>query len=119
VHRATGLAASIVGLRDRGTVEPGQVADLVLFDPDALTDRATDEVPTALATGVEAVLLAGRFAVEHGRAVEPRQGRVLPPPWLTDRGAPRTGVGGMGVGGTGIAGTDARAAAAGPGSVRR
>jgi N-acyl-D-amino-acid deacylase len=83
VHRATGLAASIVGLRDRGVVEPGRVADLVLFDPADLTDRSSDERPTRLAAGVHVVLLGGRFAVADGRPVDVGLGRVLRPPWST------------------------------------
>ncbi|MFN8619991.1 MAG: D-aminoacylase [Chloroflexota bacterium] len=86
VHRATGFAAGILGLTDRGTVAAGQVADLVLFDPARLADRATDEDPTQLAVGVEAVLLGGRFGVDGGRPVDPRLGRVIRRP--AARGGP-------------------------------
>lgn len=77
IHRATGLAASILGLADRGTVVPGAIADLVLFDPARLADRSTYEEPTHLATGVEAVWLAGRTAIEGGVVRDPRLGRVV------------------------------------------
>lgn len=77
IHRATGLAASILGLTDRGVVAPGMVADLVLLDPHRLTDRATYEEPTLLATGVEAVWLAGRTAIEGGIVRDARLGRVV------------------------------------------
>jgi N-acyl-D-amino-acid deacylase len=77
VHKATGQAAAIMGLTDRGTIATGKVADLVLFDPATLTDRSTDEQPTLTATGVEAVLLGGRFAIDGGVPIDPRLGRVV------------------------------------------
>jgi N-acyl-D-aspartate/D-glutamate deacylase len=77
VHKATGQAAAIMGLSDRGTIAPGKVADLVLFDPTTLADRSTDEHPTLTATGVEAVLLGGRPAIDRGIPVDPGLGRVI------------------------------------------
>ncbi len=77
VHKATGQAAAILGLTDRGTIAPGRVADLVLFDPATLTDQATDGQPTRLASGVQLVLLGGRPAIDGGTVVDARLGRVL------------------------------------------
>ncbi len=77
IHRMTGLPASILGLEDRGRIVPGAIADLVIFDPVTVNDASTYDEPTALAVGVEAVLLGGRFAIDGGRAVDPRLGRVL------------------------------------------
>ena len=73
----TGLAADILGLRDRGRVAPGLVADLVLFDPSSVADEATYDEPTRVARGVEYVMLAGDFAVERGKPVRLDLGRVL------------------------------------------
>ena len=87
IHRATGLAASILGLADRGVVAEGAVADLVLLDPHRLTDRSTYEEPTRLATGVEAVWLAGRTAIEGGIVVDDRLGRVVRRPLRRSAGS--------------------------------
>jgi N-acyl-D-amino-acid deacylase len=77
VHRMTGLPASILGLRDRGRLAPGRVADVVVFDPGRVTDRSTYEEPTLQAEGIELVMMAGEIALEGGEVVDPRLGRVL------------------------------------------
>ena len=77
VHRMTGLPAWILGLADRGRIEPGHVADLVLFDPETVADASTYAQPTLPARGIEAVLLDGRFAIDGGRAVDVGLGQVL------------------------------------------
>lgn len=77
VRKMTSLPASIVGLRDRGTIAPGRVADLVLFEAATVRDEATYERPGALASGIRQVWLAGRVALDDGEAVDTRAGRVL------------------------------------------
>ena len=77
VRKMTGLAADILGLRDRGRVAPGMIADLVLFDPASVGDAATYDEPTRTARGVEYVMLGGEFAVDQGKAVRLDLGRVL------------------------------------------
>ncbi|MBV9577704.1 MAG: D-aminoacylase [Chloroflexi bacterium] len=77
VYRMTGLPAAILGLRDRGQLAPGAVADVVLLDPHAVADAATYEQPTLPARGIEHVLLAGEFAVESGTPARLDRGRVL------------------------------------------
>ena len=77
IARMTRLPASILGLSDRGRVDVGAVADLVLFDPTTVRDGSTDTDPTTAPIGVEAVILGGRIAVDGGVVVEPRLGRVL------------------------------------------
>ncbi len=77
IRKMTGLPASILGLSDRGRVAVGAVADLVLFDPQRVTDTATYEHPTRLADGVEYVLIGGELAVDAGRLVKLDGGRVL------------------------------------------
>ena len=77
IRKMTGLPASILGLRDRGLVSVGAIADLVLFDPLRVTDNATYDEPTRLASGVEYVLIGGELAVESGRLVKLDGGRVL------------------------------------------
>ncbi len=77
VRRMTGLPAHILGLADRGLVRRGQIADLVLFDPDKIQDRATYDNPTELAVGVEHLLMGGRPVIEDGELVGGRLGRVI------------------------------------------
>jgi N-acyl-D-amino-acid deacylase len=77
VHRATGLAADHMGFKDRGTVRPGQAADLVLFDPATIADRATITDPHALSEGVRTVWVGGTIVYQDGHATAARPGKVL------------------------------------------
>jgi N-acyl-D-aspartate/D-glutamate deacylase len=49
---------------------PGYFADLVLFNPDTVTDNATIENPKALSTGIEKVWVNGQVVYENQKAVE-------------------------------------------------
>jgi N-acyl-D-amino-acid deacylase len=77
VHRMTGLAARKFGLRDRGVVRAGAVADLVLFDPRRIIDRGTFEDPHRTPDGIEAVYVNGVKAIAGGKSTGARAGRVL------------------------------------------
>jgi N-acyl-D-amino-acid deacylase len=76
VRRMTSATAQRFSLSDRGLVRPGMVADLVLFD-DSISDRATFDSPTELATGVQHVWVAGEPIVTYGQSTGRRPGRVL------------------------------------------
>jgi len=77
VHRMTARAASNLGLRERGRIEPGAYADFVLFDPDTVADRATTDEPHAVSTGIEEVWVNGHLAYRDGQGIWQRHGRVL------------------------------------------
>ena len=77
IRRMTGLPATVLRLTDRGRIATGMIADVVAFDAERILDRSTYANPTELATGVEAVLLGGRLAVEGGAVVDAHLGRVL------------------------------------------
>lgn len=77
VNHMTGRAAEVLGLSDRGLVREGYVADLVLFDPDLVQDRATYEEPKQIASGVRYVWIGGQPAVRDGALAEIRAGHVL------------------------------------------
>lgn len=80
VRKMTSLAADHAGLKDRGRLVPGAYADLVLFDPATVIDRATTSEPHALATGIERVWVNGRAVFAggaDGKATGARPGRVL------------------------------------------
>jgi N-acyl-D-amino-acid deacylase len=84
VRRMTTLAAANVGITDRGRILPGLAADLVLFDPNTVSDRATLKDPHALSTGINTVWVNGEVVFENGRTTGRYPGKVL-------RRAPRAG----------------------------
>ncbi len=77
VRKMTSLPASRLGLEDRGIVRPGMVADLVVFDPEAVRDRATFERPHQYAEGVLLVVVGGAVVLDGEGPTGARPGRVL------------------------------------------
>jgi N-acyl-D-amino-acid deacylase len=77
VHRMTGLAAAHMGFEDRGVIRVGAQADLVLFDPDTVIDRATPDSPERLSDGISAVWVAGKPVFENGRPTGHRPGSII------------------------------------------
>lgn len=77
VHKMTGLPARRLGLKDRGVLRTGARADLVVFDPRRVSDRATFQDPHRYATGIDHVLVNGRFVVRDGEHTGSLPGRVL------------------------------------------
>lgn len=84
VHKMTGLAAKHLGITDRGTLVPGNVADLVLFDPNTIIDRATLQNPTALSVGVEQVWVNGKLVFQDRRSTGVLAGQIVRPPKKTE-----------------------------------
>jgi N-acyl-D-amino-acid deacylase len=66
IHKMSGLPAAHMGITDRGLVQPGLAADLVLFDPAAIIDNATPQDPEALSTGISQVWVNGQSVFENG-----------------------------------------------------
>ncbi|MEE9230566.1 MAG: D-aminoacylase [Acidobacteriota bacterium] len=77
VHKSSGLAAAHMGIRDRGVIHAGMQADLVLFDPRTVLDRATPQEPQALSIGIQRVWVNGELVYEDGRSTGRRPGRVI------------------------------------------
>ena len=77
VHKMTAQPAARLGLRDRGVLAEGKRADVVVFDPATVADRATFEAPHAYPVGIPWVVVNGVVAVEDGRFTGARAGRVL------------------------------------------
>jgi len=77
VHKMTSLAARHMGFRDRGEIRVGAAADLVLFDPRTVADRATYEKPHELSVGITRVWVNGTTVFEDGKATGAHPGRVL------------------------------------------
>ncbi len=91
VRSATGLPADILGLSDRGYLRSGYAADLVVFDPERLTDRATFSDPHQYAEGIVYVFVNGRPAVFRGTPTGALAGRALRHPVPKRAGAARRG----------------------------
>jgi N-acyl-D-amino-acid deacylase len=77
VRRMSGLPAERFAIRDRGRVVEGLAADLVVFDPVTVGDRATWEEPRQTAVGVDAVVVNGRIVADHGQPTGELPGRVV------------------------------------------
>lgn len=80
IHKMTGLTASTVGIRDRGTIKVGNYADIVLFDPDTIIDNATMDNPTAVSTGVKSVWVNGALVFDNGEPTHVYAGQIVSRP---------------------------------------
>jgi dihydroorotase/N-acyl-D-amino-acid deacylase len=77
VHKMTGGPAARVGLRERGLIKEGMFADITVFDPAKVIDRATFESPNQYPTGIEYVLVNGKVSVDKGQRTPALGGYVL------------------------------------------
>jgi N-acyl-D-aspartate/D-glutamate deacylase len=77
IHKMTGLPAQRLGFKDRGLIEPGFTADLVLFDPLTIRDRSTFDRPHQYAVGVVYSWVNGCAVVRDGNIMGNTPGRVL------------------------------------------
>ena len=77
VRKMTALPAATIGMVDRGFVTTGMAADLAVFDPATIADRATYEEPGLLSEGIRLVLVNGMVALRDGKVTGLRAGRVL------------------------------------------
>ncbi len=77
VAKLSAVPAARVGLRDRGQVREGWVADLVVFDPATVADLATYAAPAVHPAGIRDVIVGGRPAVLGGEETGIRAGRLL------------------------------------------
>lgn len=77
VAHFTSRPAAVLGLNDRGVLREGAVADLVVFDPDTIADRATFAEPRQQAAGISWVFVAGVPVIAEGERTEALPGRAL------------------------------------------
>jgi dihydroorotase/N-acyl-D-amino-acid deacylase len=77
IRKFTALAAQREHLADRGVIKEGMWADLVVFDPDSVADKATYEKPNQLSEGMQWVLVNGVPVIAEGKMTGARPGRVL------------------------------------------
>ena len=77
IRKMTSLPADHFGFRDRGRLAVGQAADVVIFDPARVTDRATYEQPHQYPEGISAVFVNGVAVVLNGAHTQARPGQVI------------------------------------------
>jgi N-acyl-D-amino-acid deacylase len=77
IRKMTSMPAQRMGLRDRGTLRKGAFADLVLFDPETVIDRATFAQPMELPAGIKAVFVNGVKVWNDDQPTGAKPGRVL------------------------------------------
>src|SRR5438309_6865819 len=85
VNKMTGLSAQKVGLRERGELREGYFADLTIFDPKTVIDRATFEEPNQYPVGINYVIVNGQIEVDNGQRTPVLAGRVLRGPGYIGR----------------------------------
>ncbi|MEK9928140.1 MAG: D-aminoacylase [Halieaceae bacterium] len=86
VHRASGLPATNLSLRDRGFLREGYFADVLVFDPDTIQDHATFEKPHQYSTGMEKVFVNGELVFDDGEHTGALPGQVVRGPGWTGWG---------------------------------
>jgi N-acyl-D-aspartate/D-glutamate deacylase len=77
VNKMTGAPAARVGLQSRGLLREGMFADITIFDPNKVIDRATFEEPNQYPVGIEYVLVNGQVSVDKGQRTPALGGRVI------------------------------------------
>src|SRR3546814_15433006 len=77
IHRLAGLPAVVWKLADRGCLEPGCFADIVVFDPATIADHSTYAAPQQYATGVDHVFVNGVQVLRDGEHTGATPGRVV------------------------------------------
>jgi N-acyl-D-amino-acid deacylase len=77
IHKMTGLSAKRFGLQDRGVVKEGAFADLVLFDPLVICDKASYDSPLQMCEGIDRVMLNGVWSFENGQCTGLAAGQFI------------------------------------------
>lgn len=77
IRSMTSLPAMVFGMADRGAIREGAAADIAIFDPAKIRDRATYTDPHQLAEGMSYVLVNGVVVIDNGRFTEARPGKVI------------------------------------------
>jgi len=77
IRKMTSLPASRFNLHDRGLLREGMAADIVIFDPEKITDKATFKASHAYSEGVSYVLVNGEPVIENGSHNQRKPGQTL------------------------------------------
>ena len=77
IKKMTSMPAKIMGLDTRGILAQGMVADILIFDPKTVADKATFESPHQYPIGIEKVILSGEVIIDQGDHTERLRGQVI------------------------------------------
>lgn len=77
IHKMTEMPAEQLGLKDRGRIAEGYVADLVIFDPATVVDQSTLEQPEAPPKGIPDVMVSGEWVISDGKVTGKHPGHVI------------------------------------------
>jgi len=77
IQKMTSLPASRIRLSDRGRLAPGMAADVVVFDPATVADKATFDAPFQYPVGISAVVVNGAIALRDGQRSATDSGKAL------------------------------------------
>jgi len=77
IRKFSALPASDLRLADRGVIKKGMWADIVVFNPETITDLATYDKPNQLSRGMEYVLVNGVPVIDHGKMTNALPGKVI------------------------------------------
>ena len=77
IRKMTSLNAAKLGIKDRGTLKEGMKADVAIFDPQRVIDKATFENPAQYPEGIEFVVVNGTAVIDRGKHLGAKPGRVL------------------------------------------
>jgi N-acyl-D-aspartate/D-glutamate deacylase len=77
IRKMTSFSAAIEGLSDRGLLRPGLAADIAIFDPATVGDKATFENPLQYSVGIEYVIVNGTVVLNKGEHTSAKPGRLL------------------------------------------
>lgn len=98
VRKMAGFPAARLRLTDRGLLRPGMIADIVVFDPAKVEDRATFAKTHQYATGMRDVMVNGEWVLRDGKLTTARPGRVLYGPGKQEKAVARVEATAVGVG---------------------
>jgi N-acyl-D-aspartate/D-glutamate deacylase len=77
IRKMSSLPARILRMDRWGTIEPGRIADVVLFDPDRVQDQATFTDPLRFSEGIDCVIVSGQIVLHEGRITGALPGKVI------------------------------------------
>ena len=77
IRKMTSFPAQKMGMRNRGMIRESMVADLVVFDPDTIADKATYTKPHQYPVGIPYVIVSGEVVVDEGKHTGGLPGKVL------------------------------------------
>ncbi len=77
IKKMTSMPAEILGLDTRGILAPDMIADITIFSPDLVIDKATYESPHQYSVGIDKVILKGRIVIDDGEHTDQMHGQIL------------------------------------------